>query len=898
MKRSREDERRPQPGQRAAGASSSAPDKGPCDGAGPATIQRAAPRKIQMVDAADLPAPPRPKVSKPRADPAVHHRPPQQQQQQQHQRPSGQAQRRPSGGKRPAQHRDGSSSSGQQAQAGGDAATVANSRFERLERGVISGDTWSLDEVRAGPDSEVVEIPAKFGSFEDYQGNLEPLIIDEAREGARNEFGEACQAGKCFQVDIMTVQALPGSTEWHAVSARFRGGVPKDSLRDSSLVVLINRQPPRTRDAADWVAVQLMTSGRGATGGDLAVAMAIVRQAPGRQRLDMQLHIHPGPLGRGWADPAQAMAAAPQGWWLVPAGDLVTVRREIDALLTLPESTVMEVILKPDELAKKQSAGQQIWPQEVATEGYHAVLHRKYDFSQLKAIEDACAHLSHPDFGGVAGPDAQWMPFNLIQGPPGTGKTHTVRGILNTWHLVQYQRYYDSLVSCLAPASSIAKHWRQTRQVSNNTATLHEILSGRVSPNQLDEVLMYLPGVQPRPRVLVCAPSNAATDELLQRIMDDGFRASNGSIYRPTVVRVGSGGAPLSPRARDVWLEALVNQYLSATSIHDVQIKLQEYRRDMNIHLEHLRQKCHFASQPEADADGLATELAQIYDAWYKCRQEITRLDLVTKYMQTNERRYMMDLELELVEHAEIIFTTLSSSGRNIFARMKDRKYMRIHTVLIDEACQACEVAALQPLMYGCKKCVLVGDPQQLPATVLSMKAKARLMERSLFERLQQGGCPVHMLMVQYRMHPVIRQFPSSHFYENKLQDGESVVSRPDPSFYRHCVLKPYIFFDVNQGRESRAGGRSVSNQAEATMAAALYVELLHEMEQTPDAPTVTVGVITPYRDQRECLRRTFQEVPPSRPDWRVNPPTPHSHPCLARDIHPGRAHAHAASAM
>lgn len=65
------------------------------------------------------------------------------------------------------------------------------------------------------------------------------------------------------------------------------------------------------------------------------------------------------------------------------------------------------------------------------------------------------------------------------------------------------------------------------------------------------------------------------------------------------------------------------------------------------------------------------------------------------EYMQTNERRYMMDLELELVEHAEIIFTTLSSSGRNIFARMKDRKYMRIHTVLIDEACQVRRAAAL-----------------------------------------------------------------------------------------------------------------------------------------------------------------------------------------------------------
>jgi hypothetical protein len=44
-------------------------------------------------------------------------------------------------------------------------------------------------------------------------------------------------------------------------------------------------------------------------------------------------------------------------------------------------------------------------------------------------------------------------------------------------------------------------------------------------------------------------------------------------------VRVGSGSAPLSQRARDVWLEALVNQYLSAQSIHDVQAKLQEFRR-------------------------------------------------------------------------------------------------------------------------------------------------------------------------------------------------------------------------------------------------------------------------------------------------------------------------------
>ncbi len=31
-----------------------------------------------------------------------------------------------------------------------------------------------------------------------------------------------------------------------------------------------------------------------------------------------------------------------------------------------------------------------------------------------------------------------------------TGKTHTVKGVLNVWHMVAYQRYYNSLVSVLS----------------------------------------------------------------------------------------------------------------------------------------------------------------------------------------------------------------------------------------------------------------------------------------------------------------------------------------------------------------------------------------------------------------------------------------------------------------
>jgi hypothetical protein len=46
---------------------------------------------------------------------------------------------------------------------------------------------------------------------------------------------------------------------------------------------------------------------------------------------------------------------------------------------------------------------------------------------------------------------------NVTQGPPGTGKTHTVLGILNTWHLTQFQRYYTRLEAWLVAQARAAR---------------------------------------------------------------------------------------------------------------------------------------------------------------------------------------------------------------------------------------------------------------------------------------------------------------------------------------------------------------------------------------------------------------------------------------------------------
>jgi hypothetical protein len=58
-------------------------------------------------------------------------------------------------------------------------------------------------------------------------------------------------------------------------------------------------------------------------------------------------------------------------------------------------------------------------------------------------------------------------------------------------------------------------------------------------------------------------------------------------------------------------------------------------------------------------------------------------------------------------------------------------------------------MAILPPLRLGCNRCILVGDPQQLPATVISQEAQTMLFSRSLFERFQLAGCPALMLTQQ-----------------------------------------------------------------------------------------------------------------------------------------------------
>uniref|UniRef100_A0A452Y831 Uncharacterized protein n=1 Tax=Aegilops tauschii subsp. strangulata TaxID=200361 RepID=A0A452Y831_AEGTS len=562
-------------------------------------------------------------------------------------------------------------------------------------------------------------------------------------------------------------------------------------------------------------------------------------------------------------------------WYLTGLGSLATTQREYVALHAFRRLNVQmqNAILQPSPEHFPKYQEQPPAMPDCFTPSFSDHINRTFNGPQLSAIHWAAMHTAAGTSNGVVKKQEPW-PFTLVQGPPGTGKTHTVWGMLNVIHLVQYQHYYAALLKKLAPESY--------KQVGSTTNSSSEAFAA----GSIDEVLQSmdqnlfrtLPKLCPKPRMLVCAPSNAATDELLSRVLDRGFIDGEMKVYRPDVARVGVDTQ--SRAAQAVSVERRTEQLLMKGRDEVIgwlqQLKGREQQlsqeigllqRELNIVAAAGRSHGSVGVDPDVLAhrdrnrDILLQKLAASVESRDKVLVEMSRLLILESRFRVGSNFNLEDarssLEASFANEAEIVFTTVSSSGRRLFSRLSHGFDM----VVIDEAAQASEVGVLPPLALGAARCVLVGDPQQLPATVISKAAGTLLYSRSLFERFQQAGCPTILLSVQYRMHPQIREFPSRYFYQGRLTDSESVVKLPDELYYKDALMAPYIFYDISHGRESHRGGSSsYQNVHEAQFALRLY-EHLQKLVKVNGGKKASVGIITPYKLQLKCLQREFEEV-------------------------------------
>lgn len=406
--------------------------------------------------------------------------------------------------------------------------------------------------------------------------------------------------------------------------------------------------------------------------------------------------------------------------------------------------------------------------------------------------------------------------FTLIQGPPGSGKTKTIIAIVG------------ALIGDHVFASDGATQIKAPKAISHDAYA---------APRKL----------------MVCAPSNAAVDELVVRLKE-GIKTTRGVKKPINVLRLGRSEA-INSAVVDVTLDELVNKRLGSSNA-DVAARekmqaIMSRHQNISEQLRNAREKLDKGSS----SPGLAEKISQLRKTKNDLGNQIDSAKDAEGAAHRTADLQRRKVQQAVLDESHVICATLSGSGHDMFQSLN----IEFETVIVDEAAQCVEMSALIPLKYGCAKCILVGDPKQLPPTVFSKEAARFQYEQSLFVRMQANYPEsVHLLDTQYRMHPDISAFPSASFYDGRLLDGPGMAALRKQPWHASSLLAPYRFFDV-QGQHSTAPkGHSLFNRAEVDVAMALYAKLIREYADYDFKHKI--GIITPYKSQLGLLKDRFSQ--------------------------------------
>lgn len=296
--------------------------------------------------------------------------------------------------------------------------------------------------------------------------------------------------------------------------------------------------------------------------------------------------------------------------------------------------------------------------------------------------------------------------------------------------------------------------------------------------------------------VLATADSNVAVDNLLEGLLEIGIKAVR--VGQPVKVRAGLRQASVKARVEEHPLQEEVRELI-----------------------------------------GLQESLARRIPSLKGKERGLAHRDL--KLGWKDVRKLEDEMTNDVLDSAEVICSTCIGIGHQM---LQNRKFTNI---LIDEATQAIEPATWVPIMRGSRRLVLVGDHRQLPPTVISRRAEKEGLRTSLFERLLEVGITPFMLTTQYRMHPVIAEFSSARYYDNRLENGVTADQRMAPAgFIWPDWDAPVAFVPVDGAEELAVDGKSRLNRDEAGWVVKIVESLLNPQDLSPD----DIGVVSPYNGQ------------------------------------------------
>uniref|UniRef100_A0A673A3X9 DNA-binding protein SMUBP-2 n=1 Tax=Sphaeramia orbicularis TaxID=375764 RepID=A0A673A3X9_9TELE len=243
-------------------------------------------------------------------------------------------------------------------------------------------------------------------------------------------------------------------------------------------------------------------------------------------------------------------------------------------------------------------------------------------------------------------------------------------------------------------------------------------------------VEIILQAVKQGQKVLCCAPSNVAVDNLVERLAQ----------CKAKVLRLGHP-ARLLESIQKHSLDAILAQSDNANIISDI-------RKDM---------------------DKAFVSLLKMHDKGERgnLKREIGEL---RKELKTREAAAIT----QILKSADVVLST--NTGACDDGPLKFLPAEHFDWVVIDECAQALESSCWIALLRA-RKCILAGDYKQLPPTIKSQTAASKGLSLSLMERLIQmyGDSVVRMLTVQYRMNSAIMEWASKEMYQGRLTAHSSV---------------------------------------------------------------------------------------------------------------------------
>jgi len=315
-------------------------------------------------------------------------------------------------------------------------------------------------------------------------------------------------------------------------------------------------------------------------------------------------------------------------------------------------------------------------------------------------------------------------------------------------------------------------------------------------------------------QVMVCAPSNAAVDLLVEKLLAEGVQ----------VLRMGHPA-----RVED----GIFQQTLDAKVLAHPAYK--DYKK-LKKTGEEARRKAKKFKRNFGPAE-----------------REKRKMEMNEANRCFGEARQLYDYMVQTVlESSQVIACTLVGAASSL---LKGRNFP---VVFLDEAAQGLEPAAWIPILQA-EKVVMAGDHCQLPPTIKSREAFEGL-QVTLFEKaIARNPLSSHMLDLQYRMPETIMGFSNRTFYGGALKAAENTRShylQAGEAVMEYIDTAGSGFMEY-QDKETF----SISNKEEAIMALRLLKNLLKSMGpgRVENEPW-NIGVIAPYRAQVNLLREMLNE--------------------------------------